>query len=162
MESTTTNICVNVTMYYWKLCSGRWGIIATSSPNWTPLKHFLHGTRTPRHTHKLSPSLSGFSKGVIIFTSFPFYLQPSDRRYMLIVNHFKPRGRGKARELLSCTKAENKIQRKGEKSPLEDRQFSIPAHHSPKRKRRVKQQDSTLTLSWNALKQLPGVSFLLN
>ena len=126
-----------------------------------PLTGLLSNTSYTEHAHPDTPTSSvhlslGFSKAVIIFTSFPFYLQPSDRRYMLITNNFKPRGRGKARELLSSTKAENKIQRKREKAPLEDRQ---PIIHQ---KGRVRQQDSALTLSWNALKQLPRVSFLLN
>ena len=99
-----------------------------------PLKHLLHGTHTQTHPHAPSISL-GFSQVGMIPTSSPFSLKPSGRRYMFLITSSQ---RKEARPD-SCSlpqKAENKIRRKREKAPLEDHQLSIPASHSPKRKKK--------------------------
>lgn len=109
-------------------------IIAASSPHWMPLKHLLHGTHTQTHPHAPSISL-GFSQVGMIPTSSPFSLKPSGRRYMFLVIS----SQRKEVRPDSCSlpqKAENKIWRKREKAPLEDHQLSIPASHSPKRKKK--------------------------
>lgn len=48
-EGTTTKICVNVTVCYWKLCSASWRITAAS-----PLPPQTTDTQTCPHTHTLS------------------------------------------------------------------------------------------------------------
>lgn len=49
MEGTTTKICVNVTVCYWKPCSAGWRITAAS-----PLPTQTTNTPTRPHTHTLS------------------------------------------------------------------------------------------------------------
>lgn len=62
MESTATNICVNVTMYYWKLCSRQLENCCSKLPHWMPLGNTCY----MKHAHPDTPTRSvHFSLGFL-------------------------------------------------------------------------------------------------
>lgn len=137
MGSTTTNICVNVTMYYWKLCSvgsritvARRPAGAHSNASYTGHAH----PDTPTHSLTPSPFFKSGSEGPFLLPSMSS-LQIEGTCSLGVIS-----GRKEVeseRTGLFCRKQTTK--HKARQSTFEGGQSSILAHHSPKRKEDAKQ-----------------------
>lgn len=116
MESITTNICVNVTVYYWKLCSVGLRVTAPSSPSRTlSAASYLEHTLPDTPTHSLA--LSVCKVGVIFHFFYPL-CRSLQTEGVCSVRGFHAKGKRKGKRAVLChRRTDNKPHGKGEQAP---------------------------------------------